>query len=91
MTEDINADDERRLAAFMTTLAGAPLPVDGRLDAGLAWQKAQLTQRWRAERRAHAALEALETIYLALGTAAAGLFLMWSQPSLERLFTLIRP
>jgi hypothetical protein len=81
------AEDEQPVAAYMTKLAASPLPRSARMpDADLLWVKAQLLQRWEAERKVQAPLDMMEPVQSAAGLVAAGVLLVWSLPSLLRVF-----
>jgi hypothetical protein len=83
---DVPADDEQ-LAAYMTRVAGLPLPKTGRMpDADLLWVKAQMLRRWEVERKVQAPLDLMEPVQIAAGLVAAGVLLVWSLPSLLKVF-----
>jgi hypothetical protein len=84
---DENAENEQPLASYMTKLAASPLPRTARMpDAELLWVKAQLLRRWEAERRVQAPLDLMEPVQIAAGLVAAGVLLVWSLPSLLKVF-----
>jgi hypothetical protein len=81
------ADDEQQLAAYMTRVAGLALPKAARMaDADLLWVKAQLLRRWEVERKVQAPLDLMEPVQIAAGLVAAGVLLVWSLPSLLKVF-----
>ena len=86
MTEwfDLNPDEERAVAAFMSRAAslGIPNPEFPVPDSSQLWCKARLIQRWEAERRAQRPLDIMQPIEIAGGLVAAGLLLYWSLPYL---------
>jgi hypothetical protein len=86
MTEwfDLNPDEERAVAAFMSRVASLRIPdPESRIpDAAALWCTAQLIQRWEAERRAQRPLDIMQPIEIAGGLVAAGLLLYWSLPYL---------
>jgi hypothetical protein len=86
MTEwfDLNRDEERAVAAFMSRVANLRIPSPGSRipDPVALWCKAQLIQRWEAERRAQRPLDIMQPIEIAGGLVAAGLLLYWSLPYL---------
>lgn len=75
--------EDRDIARFMadlaaTTVAQAPaMP-----SAQSAWLKAQLLQRWAAERRVERPLQAMQTVHIGLGIAAAVMLMSWAIPLL---------
>jgi len=75
--------DDAVVADYMARLAAhAPTERPSLPDADLLWVKARLLQRWEAERRVQAPLEAIEPMQFAAGLAAAFALLIWSLPSL---------
>jgi len=86
MTEwfDLDQDEERAVAAFMTRVAELRIPDPGfRIpDPAELWCKATLLRRWEAERRAQRPLDIMQPIEIAGGLVAAGLLLYWSLPYL---------
>jgi hypothetical protein len=88
MTEsfDLNQDEERAVAAFMSRVANLRIPnPESRIpDATLLWFKVKLLKQWEAERRAVWPLDIMQPIELAGGIVAAGLLLYWSLPYLLR-------
>ena len=82
----VSADDEQ-LAAYMTRVAGLPLSKNARMpDADLLWVKAQMLRRWEVERKVQAPLDLMEPVQIAAGLVAAGVLLVWSLPSLLKVF-----
>jgi len=80
------ADDEQ-LATYMTRVAGLALPKSARMpDADLLWVKAQMLRRWEVERKVQAPLDLMEPVQIAAGLVAAGVLLVWSLPSLLKVF-----
>jgi hypothetical protein len=51
------------------------------------WVKAQMLERWEAERRVQAPLDAMEPFQIAAGLVAAGILLFWSLPALLRVIS----
>lgn len=70
-------------AAWMLQLAA--LPVEGvRLpDPGLLWWKAQLVQRWDAQRRAAEPLETGQHVQVGIGLAGCAALLVWLWPRVQ--------
>ena len=84
----MTSDDEQDIAAYMSRLAQAAGPQAPRLPAvDVLWVKAQLLQRWEAERRVQAPLDAMEPFQIAAGLVAAGILLFWSLPALLRVLS----
>ena len=85
---DRNApDDDEQLSASMTRVAGLPLPTTAHMpDADLLWVKAQMLRRWEVERKVQAPLDLMEPVQIAAGLVAAGVLLVWSLPSLLKVF-----
>jgi hypothetical protein len=80
------ADDEQ-LATYMARVAERPLPKSARMpDADLLWVKAQMLRRWEVERKVQAPLDLMEPVQIAAGLVAAGVLLVWSLPSLLKVF-----
>jgi hypothetical protein len=81
---DLDPDDERAVAAFMSRVANLRTPDAGSRipNAAALWTKAKLIQRWEAERRAQRPLDIMQPIQIAGGVVAAGLLLYWSLPYL---------
>jgi hypothetical protein len=85
-TRDVPADDDQ-LSAYMARVAGRPLPKSARMpDAELLWVKAQMLRRWEVERKVQAPLDLMEPVQIAAGLVAAGVLLVWSLPSLLKVF-----
>ena len=82
---NVTADEEPEIAAYMSRLAGAASRNAPRLPAAdVLWVRAQMLQRWEAERRVQAPLDVMEPVQIAAGLVAAGLLLAWSLPALLR-------
>ncbi|MBM3819433.1 MAG: hypothetical protein FJW14_10530 [Acidimicrobiia bacterium] len=79
---DLNEDDERAVAAFMTRVAALPSAM-GAADPMQVWWKAQLLRRWDAERRVHAPLDAIQPLEIAAGLGTAAFLLYLSLPYLR--------
>jgi hypothetical protein len=79
---DLNPEEERAVAAFMSRVANLRIPdLESRIpDPAALWCKAKLIQRWEAERRAQRPLDIMQPIEIAGGLVAAGLLLYWSLP-----------
>ena len=86
MTEwhDLTSEEERAVAAFMSRVSNLRIPnPESRIPATTTlWSKANLIQRWEAERRAQRPLDIMQPIEIAGGLVAAGLLLYWSLPYL---------
>jgi hypothetical protein len=83
---DATSDDEQ-LSAYMTRVAGLSLPKTARMpEADLLWVKAQMLRRWEVERKVQAPLDLMEPLQIAAGLVAAGVLLVWSLPSLLKVF-----
>jgi len=86
MTEwfDLDRDEERAVAAFMSRVASLQIPDPGSRipDPAQLWCKAALLRKWDAERRAQRPLDVMLPIEIAGGLVAAGLLLYWSIPYL---------
>jgi hypothetical protein len=84
----MTTDDEQDISAYMSRLAqtaGAHIP---RLPAvDVLWVKAQMLERWEAERRVQAPLDVMEPFQIAAGLVAAGILLFWSLPALIRVIS----
>jgi hypothetical protein len=84
----MTTDEEQDIAAYMSRLAhtaGTPSP---RLPAvDVLWVKAQMVERWEAERRVQAPLDLMEPLQIAAGLVAAGILLFWSLPALLRVIS----
>jgi hypothetical protein len=83
--QELDDEEERRVADYMSTLASATAASMARLPAGDAvWVKAQLLRRWEAERQAQRPLDAMEPVQFGLGLVAAVVLFVWSAPVLMR-------
>jgi len=81
-------DDDQAVVEYMTRLANAaPLLVSQVPDPGVLWVKAQMLERWDAERRVQAPLDAMEPFQIGAGLVAAGILLFWSLPALLRVIS----
>ena len=84
---DVTTSEEQRRSAYMGTLSASPLPRTARFpDADLLWVKAQMLRRWEVERKVQAPLDLMEPVQIAAGLVAAGVLLVWSLPSLLKVF-----
>jgi hypothetical protein len=84
----MSADEEQNIAAYMTRLATAGSRHAPRLPtAEVLWVKAQMLERWEAERRVQAPLDAMEPFQIGAGLVAAGILLFWSLPALLRVLS----
>jgi hypothetical protein len=83
---ELREDDEQAVAAFMSRVAALPTPQPSSEPMRL-WWKAQLLQRWDAERRALAPLDIMERVEIIAGLAAAVVLLAWAAPTVVRLVT----
>jgi hypothetical protein len=84
----MSADEEQYVAAYMSKLAAAGGRHVPRLPAvDVLWVKAQMLERWEAERRVQAPLDAIEPFQIAAGLVAAGILLFWSLPALLRVIS----
>ena len=84
----MSADEEQDVATYMSRLATASIRQTPRLPAAdVLWVKAQMLERWEAERRVQAPLDALEPFQIATGLVAAGILLFWSLPALIRVIS----
>jgi hypothetical protein len=85
LMRNVTADEEQDIAAYMSKLASAASRAVPRLpDVNVLWVKAQMLQRWEAERKVQAPLDMMEPIQIAAGLVAAGVLLAWSFPALLR-------
>ncbi len=83
-----SADEEREIAAYMSKLAAATRRQATRVPtADVLWVKAQMLERWEAERRVQAPLDAIEPFQIGAGLVAAGILLFWSLPALLRVIS----
>ena len=84
---DVTAEEEQHLAAYMSRLGGAALPKNAQVpNADLLWVKAQMLRRWEVERKVQTPLDLMEPVQIAAGLVAAGVLLVWSLPSLLKVF-----
>lgn len=84
----MSADEEREIAAYMSKLAAAtPRQATRVPTADVLWVKAQMLERWEAERRVQAPLDAIEPFQIGAGLVAAGILLFWSLPALLRVIS----
>jgi hypothetical protein len=84
----MSADEEREIAAYMSKLAAAvPRHAIGLPMADVLWVKAQMLERWEAERRVQAPLDAIEPFQIGAGLVAAGILLFWSLPAILRVIS----
>jgi hypothetical protein len=81
---ELDDHDDRAVAEFMSRVAALPAPPAAG-DPALLWWKAQLLQRWDAERRVLAPLDVMERIEIVAGLAAAAVLLAWATPTVVRL------
>ena len=84
----MSADEEQDIAAYMSRLATASTRHPARLPAAdVLWVKAQMLERWEAERRVEAPLDLMEPFQIGAGLIAAGILLFWSLPALLRVIS----
>jgi hypothetical protein len=83
----MTADEEQDVAAYMSRLAHATNQAARLPTVDLLWVKAQMLERWEAERRAQAPLDVMEPFQIAAGLVAAGILLFWSLPALIRVIS----
>ena len=84
----MTADEEQDISAYMSRLAHAATRHVPRLaEADVLWVKAQMLERWEAERRVQAPLDAMEPFQIGAGLIAAGILLFWSLPALLRVLS----
>ena len=84
----VTMDEEQDIAAYMSKLATAGTRHAPRLPAAdVLWVKAQMLQRWDAERRVQAPLDMIEPFQIGAGLIAAGILLFWSLPALLRVIS----
>jgi hypothetical protein len=84
----MSTDEEQDVAAYMSRLATASVRRAPRLaTADVLWVKAQMLERWDAERRVQAPLDAMEPFQIGAGLVAAGILLFWSLPALLRVIS----
>jgi hypothetical protein len=88
LLRSVTRDEEQDVAAYMSRLATAGARHAPRLPtADVLWVKAQMLQRWEAERRVQAPLDAIEPFQIGAGLVAAGILLFWSLPALLRVIS----
>jgi hypothetical protein len=86
LMRSVTADEEQDISAYMSKLATAASPAGARLPAvDVLWVKAQMLQRWEAERKVQAPLDVMEPVQITAGLVAAGVLLFWSLPALLKL------
>jgi len=84
----MSTDEEQDVAAYMSRLATASIRQASRLPTvDVLWVKAQMLERWEAERRVQAPLDAIEPFQIGAGLVAAGILLFWSLPALLRVIS----
>jgi hypothetical protein len=84
---DVTAEEEQHLAAYLSRLSASALPKTAHVpNADLLWVKAQMLRRWEVERKVQAPLDLMEPVQIAAGLVAAGVLLVWSLPSLLKVF-----
>ncbi len=83
---DLNDEDERTVAGFMSRVAAPPGEWRA-ADPMQLWWKAQLLRRWDAERRAELPLDVMDAVQVAGAAAAAVVLLTWALPTVLRAFT----
>jgi hypothetical protein len=84
----VMADEEQDIAVYMSRLAHAASRNVPRLPAAdVLWVRAQMLQRWEAERRVQAPLDVMEPVQIAAGLVAACILLAWSLPALMRVLS----
>jgi hypothetical protein len=84
MTQDhlTAAAEDRLLATFMQRLHSTPVSVAPRVPgADVLWLKAQLIQRWEAQRKVRRPMDVMEPFEIVATIAAAALLLFWSARS----------
>lgn len=92
LVPQLTADEERRIAEFMASLASATITAAPAPPAASSvWVKAQLLSRWDAERKATRPLDVIEPLQIGLGLVAAAVLLMWSAPALMSSLAFLRP
>jgi hypothetical protein len=92
LIRQLTADEERRVAEYMSSLASSTIAAAPAPQAASAiWVKAQLLSRWDAERKAMRPLDAIEPVQIGLGLVAAAVLLMWSAPALMSSLAFLRP
>jgi hypothetical protein len=84
----MTTDDEREIAAYMSRLSQAsPRHAPSLPTVDVLWVKAQMLERWEAERRVQTPLDVMEPFQIAAGLVAAGILLFWSLPALIRVMS----
>jgi hypothetical protein len=84
----MSSGEEQDVAAYMSRLAMATVRRTPRLPAAdVLWVKARMLERWEAERRVQAPLDAIEPFQIGAGLVAAGILLFWSLPALLRVIS----
>jgi hypothetical protein len=74
--------DDQMVTVFMKRLHAEPVnTLPGLPAADVLWLKAQLIQRWNAERKVRLPLHVMEPFEIAASAIAAMLLLFWSVPS----------
>ena len=87
LNRDVTSEDDQALSTYMARLSDSPPPEAMRVaDADLLWVKAQMLLRWEVERKVQAPLDLMEPVQIAAGLVAAGVLLVWSLPSLLKVF-----
>ena len=80
---ELSSEDEQLVSGFMARVAALPGAAVLR-DPGALWWKAQLLERWDAQRRATAPLDVAERIEIVAGLAAAAVLVAWAGPTVIR-------
>lgn len=83
---DMTGEDDQVLSGYMARLSESRLPDATLPEVDLLWVKAQMLRRWEVERRVQAPLDLMEPVQIAAGLVAAGVLLVWSLPSLLKVF-----
>jgi hypothetical protein len=81
---ELSEEDEQAVSAFMervTLLPGTTPPLRQPMQL---WWKAQLLQRWDAQRRAQVPLDVVERLEVVAGLVAAAVLVGWAAPTLMR-------
>ena len=81
--DELTEADEQVVSVFMARVAALPGMAALR-DPSQLWWKAQLLQRWDAQRRAEAPLDVVERIEIVAGLAAAAVLVVWVAPAVIR-------
>jgi hypothetical protein len=74
---------DAEIAAWMIELAGLPVDSARLPDPGMLWWKAQLLQRWDAQRRAAEPIEQGQRFQVWVGAAASAALLYWLWPEAQ--------